>query len=112
VATAVAVAWTAVVAAGCCALDACGSMGGADTRFLTTERMAPELADLHAKAGTPDAHLSRPDSAIQDGQALLLRSLTVSAVATEHRTGTHPPQEGAGIPGAAALAVTGPPASR
>ena len=52
------------------------------------------------------------DSAVQDGQALLLRSLAVSAVATGHGAGTHPPQQGAGIQGAAALAVTGPPLSR
>jgi hypothetical protein len=57
-------------------------------------------------------HTSRKYSAIQDGQALLLQSLTVSAVPTEHSTGTHPPQRGAGNQGAAALAVTGPPLSR
>src|SRR5262249_47814389 len=50
----------------------------------------------------------RKYSAIQDGQAMLLQSLTVSAVPAEHSAATHPPQRSAGTQGAAAFAVAGP----
>ena len=58
------------------------------------------------------ATTSRADSAIKVADALLLQSLTVSAVPAGRSSGAHLPLRGTGIHAAAALAVTGPTVSR